>query len=296
MMQVIWKHKKWFGYSFYGILLTMALLYYRFPSDALRDHLETAFVRINPRIVLSLGKVSPSFPFGLKFIGSRLALKEETEQLLFRADSTFISPHLWSFLKGQPNYSFKCQAYGGMLKGSIHLLKNRLGAPFNTSMTLKNIHVTKDTFFPNIIDGHLEGVLEGTIRYSAQNSLLGEGEANLKLSDGSTDLLRPILNVASVDFKDFFIKMALKKKIIDLSNTELKGLSMHGMVSGYISLKEEFLKSRLDLRVTIEPFADLIKSLEKNGDSLQSFKQNLKKGKLSFSVRGTMGVPSIQLI
>lgn len=298
MKQGIWKHKKWFGYSLYGILLTMALLYYRFPSDALRDYLETALVRINPRMVLSLGKVSPSFPLGIKLVGTRLTLKEETETLLFRADSAFVSPHLWSFLKGESDYRFKCQAYGGTLKGRIHFLKSSLEAPFNTSMTLKNIHVDKDTFLPNIIDGHLEGVLEGTIRYGAQNNLLeeGVGEANLKLSDGRTDLLQSILSVESVDFKDLFIKVALKKKIMDLSNTELRGLSMHGMVSGFISLKEEFLKSSLDLRVTIEPFADLVRSLEKEGDSLQEFKQNLKRGKLSFIIRGTMGDPSIQLI
>ena len=297
MMQVIWKHKKWFGYSFYGILLTMALLYYRFPSDALRDYLKASFVRINPQIVLSIGKVFPFFPFGMKLMETQLSLKEEPEILLFRANSFFVRPHLWSFLQGQSNYRFKCQAYGGTLKGSIHFLENRLGTPFNTSMTLKNIHIDKNTFLPNIMDGHLEGVLEGTIRYSGQNNLMreGMGEVNLKLSDGSTDLLQSILGLESIDFKEFFIKMVLKKQIIDLSNTELKGVSMHGMLSGFIGLKEEFLKSSLDLRVTIEPFAGIIKSLERGGDSLQSFKQRLKRGKLSFIIRGTMGDPRIQL-
>ena len=298
MMQVIWKHKKWFGYSFYGILLTLALLYYRFPSDALQDYLKATLVRINPQILVSIGKVSPSFPFGIKLMETQLSLKEEPEILFFRANSFFIRPHLWSFLQGQSNYQFKCQAYGGTLKGSVHFLNNRLEAPFNTSMTLKNIHVDKNTFLPNIIDGHLEGVLEGTIRYSGQNNLMreGMGEANLRLSSGSTDLLQPILSLESLDFKDFFIKVVLKKQIIDLSNTELKGASMHGMLSGFISLKEEFSKSSLDLRVTIEPFADIIKNLGRDGDSLQSFKQRLKRGKLSFIIRGTIGDPSVKLI
>ena len=298
MVQVIWKHKKWVGYSLYGILLTMAILVYRFPSDALRDYLEAAFVRIHPRMVLSFGKVSLSFPLGIKFLESRLTLKEEKETILFRADSTSVNPHLWSFLKGESNYQFNCQAYGGTLKGHVHFSKNRLGTPFNTSLTLKNIRVDKDTFFPNIIDGHLEGILEGNITYSARENQLGEGtgEANLILSDGSTDLLQSILSLESVDFKKLLINMALKKKILDLSNTELRGASMNGTVSGFISLKEEFLKSRLNLRATVEPFADLVRNLEKEGDSLQEFKQRLKRGKLSFLIRGTMGNPSIQLI
>ena len=79
-----------FGYSFYGILLTMALLVYRFPSDALRDYLKASFVRINPQIVLSIGKVFPFFPFGIKLMETQLSLKEEPEVLLFRADSFFV--------------------------------------------------------------------------------------------------------------------------------------------------------------------------------------------------------------
>jgi len=298
MMQVIWKHKKWFGYFFYGLLLTMSLLYYRFPSDAIRDHLKATFLRINPQMVLAIGKVFPFFPFGMKWTDTQLSFKEEPGTLLFRANNVFIRPHLWSYMKGQANFLFKCQAYGGTLRGHVHFLKNSFEAPFNTSITMKNIRIDKDTLFPNIFDGHVEGVLEGTIKYSGQNNLLrqGSGEVNLRILDGNTDLLQSVLSLESVDFKEFFIKMILKNQIIDMTNTELKGASMNGMVSGFISLKEEFSKSSLDLRITIEPFVNLIKSLEKDGDSFQSFKQRLKRGKLSFVIRGTVGDPSIQFI
>jgi type II secretion system protein N len=276
----------------------MALLYYRFPSDALRDYLEATFARNTPQMVLSLGEVSPSFPLGIKFKESRLTLKEEPEVLLFRANSFLVSSRIWAFLRGQSYYRFKSQAYGGTVKGRIHFIENRLEAPFNTSMTLKDIHIDKNTFLSNILNSHLKGVLEGTIRYRAKNNVLrqGRGEASFKLSSGSIEFLEPILSLESIDFKEFLIKMVLKKQTIDLSNTELKGTSMNGVLWGFISLKEEFLKSRLNLRVTIEPFADLIKNLGGDGDSLKSFKQRLKSGKLSFFIRGTIGDPRIQLI
>lgn len=281
MKQVIWKHKKWFGYALYCLLITMALLVYRFPSDALRDYLKATLVKINPQIHLSIGKVSPSFPFGMKFMETQLSLKEKQETVLFRADRLFIRPDIWSLIQGQSNYGFKCLAYGGILEGRIHFLKNRLGTPFTTSMTLKNIRID-NTFLPHIIDRHLEGILEGTIEYEGQDKFLrdGTGEANLKLSYVRIDLLQPLLGLESVDLKELLIKMVLKKKIIDLSNVELKGGSMHGTLSGFVRLKEEFLKSDLDLRGTIEPFADLIKKLERYGNRIQSFRQRLKRGKI----------------
>ena len=297
MRQVIWKHKRWFGYSLYCILITMVFLYYRFPSDALRDYLEATLVKINPQMHLSIGKVSPAWPFSMKLMEPRLSVKESPGTVLFRAERLMIRPHIWSFIQGKSTYGFKCLAYGGNLEGRIHFLKNRWGTPFTTSMTLKNIRID-NTFLPNMIDRRLAGILGGTIEYEGKDKFLrdGTGEANLKLSHGRIDLSQPLLGLESVDLKELLIKMVLKKKTIDLSNVELKGESMHGTVSGFVRLREEFLKSGLDLRGTIEPFADLLKKLERYGNRIQFFKKHLKKGKLSFIIRGTIGGPKIQFI
>jgi hypothetical protein len=103
MIRSIFKHKKCLGYILYGILLMIALLYYRFPSDALGDYLQSTADEINPRYHVLVGKVWPSFPFGVKFLKTRVSLRENPDTNLFMAESLLIKPGLWSFLKGNQN-------------------------------------------------------------------------------------------------------------------------------------------------------------------------------------------------
>ena len=53
--------KKWVGYVIFGILLTLVLLYYRFPSEAIQGFLQARVEKINPQLALSMEKVSPSY-------------------------------------------------------------------------------------------------------------------------------------------------------------------------------------------------------------------------------------------
>ena len=68
MKRLISNYKKWLGYLLFALILTVVLLYYRFPSDAVRDYLQAMAERANPRVVLSLERVKLSLPIGLKFV------------------------------------------------------------------------------------------------------------------------------------------------------------------------------------------------------------------------------------
>jgi len=89
MGQFISKNKKWFGYTFFCIIVAASLLYYRFPSDALRDYLKITANNLNNSTTLSIGQIKPSLPFGLKFGQTELILKDKPSIKLFRADSLF---------------------------------------------------------------------------------------------------------------------------------------------------------------------------------------------------------------
>jgi type II secretion system protein N len=122
----------------------------------------------------------------------------------------------------------------------------------------------------------------------------GSGDANLRLSQGKVELLQPLLNFESIEFNEMEIEMALKQQKINVTRLELKGQELQGTLSGTITLKEEFAKSSLDLRGTIEPFAAFFKSTPGTHDTVKLFKQRLKRGILSFVIRGTLGEPRIE--
>lgn len=293
MKNALSKNKSCFGYILYGILLTAALLYYRFPSDALREYIQATVERLNPGLLLSAQDISPSFPLGIRLKQTELSLKKGPRRAIFTADSLSFSPRIWSILKGDFQYIFTCNAYDGDLEGIIHFTKQSLGGPFRTSMELKDIHIDKNFSLYNIIGPHMEGSLSGTIAFSGGDRSIreGDGEADLMLSNGLIKLLKPVLGLESIDFNRLLLNMVIKKNRLNLSHLELKGGDMHGTASGIIYLKKEFLNSRLNLRGTLEPFADLFKKLTGGQDTLRFVKQRLKGGKLSFNIQGTIREP-----
>jgi len=298
MKNFIWKHKKWFGYAFYGILLTIGLLYDRFPSEAVQDYVQATLDRTNPQLDLSIERVSPSVTFGLKFQKTELSQKADPDRIFFRADRLLVRPSVWSLLKGKFELCFDGLVYGGALKGCVDFGERSVKSPLTASIVLKDIRMDDHDNLPDLIGRQVKGRLGGTITYSGQSNALinGTGEADLKLSEGLIELLQPILMLESIDFNELVIKMILKNQRVNLTQVELKGPNMRGTLSGVVSLRNELLKSTLNLRGTIEPFADFFKSLPGTRDTVRFFKQRLKRGKLSFMIHGTLKEPQVKFI
>ena len=280
----------------------IGLLYYRFPSDALGDYLQSRADVISTRSHVLVGKVRPSFPFGVKFLESKVSLKENPFTSLFISESLLIKPELWSFFRGKSKYLFQCLTYGGDIRGSIQFKNNGTKkapeTPFTTSMELRNIRINDYEYLSTVIGRNVKGLLGGSISYSGQWNLMinGTGEANLKISDGLVELLQPVFGLESVGFDDLWIRMVLQKKRIKLTRVELDGREIKGTLSGTITLKKKFSESRLALRGSIEPMAGFFKSDKETPGILKLFKRRLKRGKLSFIIRGTPIDPNIRFI
>jgi type II secretion system protein N len=279
----------------YAVIITAGLLYLRFPSGLIKDYLETRGERSNSPLSVSIGQVSPSLPLGLKFRETLVSQRGNPNKIIFRADRVSIKPTFSSLFVGNFNLCFEGLAYDGVLKGCASFIERSLQAPFSTSIVLKDIRMGKSDL-PSLMGRHVEGSLDGSIIYSRKNNFLveGSGEADLRLSDGRVELLQPILGLDAIDFNQVSIKMSLQNRKINLTQVTLQGPSMRGTLSGIISLQEEIGKSRLDLRGTIEPFADFFKSLPGTRDTVRLFQRRLKRGTLSFIIRGTLTEPSIQ--
>ncbi len=101
-------------------------------------------------------------------------------------------------------------------------------------------------------------------------------------------------DVEAIEFDEILIKLALQNQRVDLNHVELKGREISGTLSGTINLKKDLLKSSLDLSGSIEPFADFFKSLTGTRDTMKLFQQRLKRGRLLFTIRGTISNPRMR--
>ena len=295
MKDFISKNKKWLGYLLFALILTGALLYYRFPSDALLGYLQARAESATPRLALSIDRIEPRLPIGLKFVQAEVALKDVPDMVILSAESLLLQPRLWSLLRGRPGCSFHCVAYKGDLIGCVYI-KDRPRDFIDAEIELSDIRMGDCAYLSHLIGRHVEGTLDGTISYRGQYNLLadGAGEASLRLSHGKVELLRPVFTFKSIDFNEMEIEMVLEKQNINVTRLELKGQQLHGTLSGAITLNKEFAKSSLDLRGTIEPFAAFFKSTDGTHDTVAFFKQRLKRGTLSFVIHGTLREPRIK--
>jgi len=292
------KKGKWIGYLFYCVLLTAALLYYRFPSDSIAAYLESVVAKANPRILLSLESLRPGFPLSVDLIDAKISLKKAPREPLLSAENVSLRPETWAFLHGTHVYHFDAHAYHGNIKGDVRFEDQELMTSFTTTMKLKDLHIGRHPYLSPLIGRDVSGVLRGDIVYTGQydNFIEGVGEAILNVSEGKVQLLQPILGLESLQFDRLYMKITLKNKKVALSDVGLEGRAVKGQLSGTIILNNDIPASRLDLRGTIEPLGGLFGNLKGDSNSLKFLRQGLKNLKRSFVIRGTLQNPEFKFM
>jgi type II secretion system protein N len=298
MKQFFLNNKRWIGYALYCVALTLAFLYYRVPSDAVREYIQATVHRINPNILVTYERMSLSFPFSFRFDQAEIHLQNDPEKDVFKTKKVIIRPKIWSIIRGRPEYCLVCTAYDGNITGCIDFQKDDHGTLYSSSFRLNDIRIDNNYPLPFGIKGRLNGVLEGSLTYSGRDIYDpdGTGEASLNLLNGSFRLSKPVLEVEAIDFKEVLIKMTLKDKKLNISNAELKGDGILGQASGSIILRDSIQKSRLSIKGTFEPTAALFKDSKNPDDAVLLLKKSLKNGKMPFTLQGTVDKPSFRLV
>jgi type II secretion system protein N len=292
------KHKKWLAYVLYSLLLTGVLLYVLFPSDAFRDYLIASVEKGHPEWGLSIETVVPSLTLGMKVSGVKVSHQESAEGAVFEAESVLVRPGLWSLLQGEPKLSFKGLAYGGRFRGRARLGAGNGDGALSINLELEDMHIEKHEDLLQMIGRRIKGGVNGTLTYTgkADAPMEGEAEADLKLSRGEVGLLQPLFGLQAIDFDELWLTLLLRNRQVELSRAELKGPNLRGTVSGRVILRQEWMRSGLDLKGTVEPLGEFHKSLASDPLTAKFISQRLKGGKLSFAIQGDVDKPRLRFL
>jgi type II secretion system protein N len=290
--------KRWIGYVLYGILLTLVLLYVRFPSEMLRDYILEMSDQMQPEVHLSIDTVSPSFPFTLQIHDARIALKENVQKILFQADDVFIRPRFASLWREGYAFDFQCLAYKGELTGNIRFEEALMGNPFDMALEINGIQLDDTLNLKETLGFPITGVFNGTITYAAKGRFPGAstGDADIQALDCRLGLTQPILGLNALEFNEITAKLALDRQILQVKDIQLKGREMNGSLSGKVIMRRDIMVSRLDLRGTFEPFADLVKETGGSQDIFKLLGQQSRQGEYSFTIRGSFLKPRFRLM
>ena len=285
---------KYTGYIIYAILVTLALLYYRFPSEALKSHLIQMAGRMEPGIVFSVQSLDPLFPPGLQLHKPIFSLKERPETAFFEAQHLSVSPGMGALILGDTTWFFDANAYGGIINGRIQTGENNEIDSFDLS--LKNIRIHKYAFPPQFEVGDFAGNLNGNLTYrgTLDRIVQGDGTGDIHVSEGKLDLLNPFLGLETIPFGKLNVRFTLKKGTINLTSVSLDGKGFQGSLSGTIRLNRIMDRSRLNLRGTIEPIAAFLETLKGGPAILSLLRGGHKDSKRSFIIKGTFKSPKFR--
>ena len=290
------RHIIW--YVLYSILLIMGFLYYLFPEDAFIDYLKATADKRNAEYLHFIQHMELGFPPGVTLQGLRLARKSEPERSLFKARRLTVRPAMRSLVDGRPKICFDSRAYKGELDGCIRFGNRRFQSPVNVSVQLKDLRLEDYAYMEDMIGRRVSGLLGGVLEYSGNPKawMRGEGEGDLRIANGRVELVQPLFIFESIDFEEVTARFVLKNQRINLTQMQLNSPDIKGSLSGSIVLKNKLARSILSLKGTIEPYAGLFKGNKGGAGALQFFKNRLRQGKLTFTVRGTLEEPRFKLI
>lgn len=295
MAKTVLRHGNWLGYLLYTLLLVTGLLYYRFPSDTIQTYLESRIAAEAPGIVLSMTRVKPEIPPGLKLMDVTIGSRQSPQKHMLRARDISVYPAWGGLLFGGPEYRFNAHAYDGEIRGrvQVHPEQRDTEAPLTFSVRLKGIHVGHHPYLSPLIGRDVSGTLNGDISFSGQqrNPIDGMGEGEFVVSNGRVALLQPVLGLESIDFDRLSVKLSLKNRLVTLTRVALEGQAIRGELNGTITLNRDVSRSRLNLKGTMEPLGGLLGNMKGNAATLRFLRQGLKKLNRTFVIQGTFRNP-----
>ncbi len=277
--------KSWAFYALYALALTGALLYVRFPADAVEQFLADRVARAAPGAELVVGELRPALPPGLVMEPVGLV---RADGPLVRLDRLRLTPSLLSLLGDRPRTDVDARGLGGRVAGELTLVRTENGTvPEAAEAELANLDLSGLPFLQQISPHVVTGLLDGKLTYEA-----GDGEATLTVRDGGVAFAEPMFNIPELSFTRIDARLSLTgDRTLTLTECTLSGNQVGGSLSGTLTLSRPLESSSLDLTGELRPHPALLASL---GDGAAMLLRQ-RRGPIPFAIRGPLASPRFSL-
>jgi len=284
--------KKALRYTAYIISLTVFFLYWLFPSDAVRDYVIYKMTQGNPGLSVTIERVSPVLPPGIKLHDVGIA---HNNRALIDLESVKITPGLLSFFSNRKTARFKGRVNAGTLNGWAETdSRNDQGAE-KIEGTLSGIQVQKIPALRHLSAYKISGNLGGDFMIGGGTGSNRSMTGKLALSDCRIDFDQPIIGQSSLGFKNINADLVLNKGTLVIKKFSARGNQLNADISGTIALNRGGSRNALNLSGSVTPHHGFLANIENSipTDLLQQKKAG--KTTISFKIGGTVEDPDFRL-
>jgi len=278
-------------YTAYVIGITFFFLYYLFPSDAIKGYLAYRLSRGNPDISVTISRVSPVLPPGIKLHDIGIAHRNRA---LIDLVSLKITPGLLSFFSNKKTASFNGRLNAGTVSGRAEIDSRDNKRAEKIEGTISGVQVQGIPALQHLSPHKISGNLDGDFMITS-TGLNPSMTGKLALSNCRIEFDQPVFAQDSLGFNNIDADMALNRSTLVIKKCSARGNQLDADISGTIALKSGGRQNALNLTVSVTPHHLLLSKIE---TSLPvDFLQQKKAGKkaISFRIGGTVDVPEFRL-
>lgn len=277
----------------YTLLLTAALLYFRFPAEKLKLSCQLRLEQLLSVNHCTIGQLSYHFPFSM--VANEIQFSSRTGEggQLVTVDQAILTPALTS---PKSRFLVTLNACGG--KHDFALILNRTENEFTLKdIRLRDLDLAQLPFLRQATAREITGSLEGSGTYHGirkNGKYETDGQGTITLSKGSFGLLYPILSLKNIDLQSFQADISLQGDDLKFSNGTFSGQELKGDFSGILGLKTGLATSSLAFQGKLDPLPPLLKKSKHAKNMVNQLKKQRNQTGLPFRLNGVVQKPSFR--
>ena len=284
--------KKTILYALFVIAVTVLFLYALFPSEQIKPYIISMAEQYAPGIQVAIEKISPAFPPGIKLQQIDIRHKEYT---LLKVDSARVAPSLWSLLKLRKTINFNLVTSQGKIRGQAQLTPPDENMQMVVQAELMKIQLKQVALLRGLPDYIVSGELDGRIEYQVDHDNRGRGVATIGVSQGSLELLKPVMSIDKLEFRNIDAELSLSPGQVRFRRCDMDGREVDGRLIGSILLSSPYENSRMNLSGTAKPHPEFLNKIRKSVPLDLFGGKDINRSGLPFRIYGTFNKPGFAL-
>jgi type II secretion system protein N len=283
--------KKTLSYSAYIFGITVFFLYTLFPSDAVRDYVIYEITRGNPDVRVTIDRVSPVLPPGIKLHEVGIAHRNRA---IVDLDNVKITPGLLSLFSSTKTARFHGRVHGGTVNGWARVDSRENQQAEKIEGTLSGVQVQGIPALKHLgaykISGNLGGdfTIDGTGPHRAMTG-------NLILADCRIDFDQPLIGQSSLKFNSINADLILNKGRLVIKKFSARGKQLNADISGTIALNRGGRGNALNLKGSVTPHHGFLAEIGNNIPAGLLQQKKAGEATVPFIIEGTLEAPEFKL-
>lgn len=274
------------GLIVYGLVLFLALTFYRLPADKILSG--TLDRMTHGKILLSVEKRSSSLWKGHLLEGLTWTIASGTSEVVESMESLTLSPNLLRLFQGYVPINMKGVIAKGSFEASVGISMLRGLRKGYASLEALGIELENLAVLNRLAQREIKGKLKGQAElYGNLNDLMRtNGQGIIVVEDGAVDIKADVFGLRTLPFTKLTLPLIVKDGVTDLKGGEIRGPVFGGEFEGQIKLHHDFQASPIQVKARITP--------GQSSHDGQAGKSPVRGARpIVIELRGTIGSPII---